>query len=66
MKESWMWGNDTPVWMEPRRTVYFIYRRTPQGVEYYRGKQGRVRTWRSAEAVKKALLAVAMTSNKDI
>ena len=52
---TWTWGNDTPVWRKPRRTVYFIFRRVCGNVEYLRDKRGRLRTWRSQAAVKKAL-----------
>jgi hypothetical protein len=53
---DWTWGNDTPVWLTPRRTVYFIYRRAEGGgTEYLRDKRGRLRIWRSPEAVKAAL-----------
>ena len=52
---DWTWGNDTPVWLKPRRTVYFVFRRIHGNVEFLRGKRGRVRIWRSREAVKDAL-----------
>jgi hypothetical protein len=55
-RRDWTWGNDTPVWLTPRRTIYFIYCRAEGGgIEYLRNKQGRLRTWRSQEAVKAAL-----------
>jgi hypothetical protein len=53
---EWTWGNNTPVWLTPRRTVYFIYRRTADGgTEYLLDKRGRMRAWRSQQAVKAAL-----------
>lgn len=53
---TWTWGNDTPVWLTPRRTVYFIFRRPSYGgTEFLRSKSGRLRTWRSQEAVRAAL-----------
>jgi len=56
---EWTWGNDTPVWMNPRRTVYFIYRRAEGGgTEYLRDMRGNIRFWKSAAAVKKALAKV--------
>jgi hypothetical protein len=61
---EWTWGNDTPVWMSPRRTVYFIYRRAEGGgTEYLQDKRGigngpNIRFWKSAAAVKKALAKV--------
>jgi hypothetical protein len=56
---EWTWGNDTPEWMKPCRTVYFIYRRTEDGgTEYLRDKRSNIRFWKSAGAVKKALAKV--------
>ena len=52
---EWTWGNDTPPWLKPRRTVYFIFRRIQGNVEFLGDKHGRMRRWRSQEAVKKAL-----------
>lgn len=52
---QWEWGNDTP----GRRTIYFIYRRMPNGeTEYLNDKRGRLRQWKSQEAVKRALRRV--------
>ena len=53
--EPWEWGNDTPVWLKPRRTIYFIYRRNNGDTVYLNDKRGRLRQWRSADTVKKAL-----------
>ena len=61
---EWTWGNDTPVWLKPRRTVYFIFRRIDGNTEYLRDKRGRVRTWRSQEAVKKALNQLGATRHE--
>lgn len=52
---EWTWGNDTPVWMSPRRTVYFIFRRIDGKAEFLTDKRGRMRRWYSQEAVKTAL-----------
>jgi hypothetical protein len=58
---EWTWGNDTPLWLKPRRTVYFIFRRIQGNTEYLRDKRGRMRMWRSQEAVKKALNQLGAT-----
>ena len=58
---EWTWGNDTPLWLKPRRTVYFIFRRIDGNTEYLRDKRGRVRMWRSQMAVKKALNQLGAT-----
>ena len=52
---DWTWGNDSPVWLNPRRTIYFIFRVLHGNVEYLRGKSGRMDNVPSQEAVKKAL-----------
>ena len=61
---GWQWGNDTVRGRQGlyRRTVYFIFRPHPNGMhgidpmsEYLLDKAGRLRTWGSAEAVKRAL-----------
>jgi hypothetical protein len=60
---DWEWGNDTPVWLKPRRTVYFIYRLQEGGNrEYLRDKRGHLRTWRSQEAVEVALRKLAFAA----
>ena len=61
---EWTWGNDSPVWLKPRRTVYFIFRRIDGTTEYLRDKRGRVRMWRSQEAVKKALNQLGATRHE--
>ena len=62
---EWMWGNDSPVWLKPRRTVYFIFRRIDGNTEYLRDKRGRVRMWRSQKAVKKSLKQHGATRHED-
>lgn len=47
MKQPWMVKNDTPVWMKPRRTVYFLARGNDG--EQYEDCRGRVRNWRTLE-----------------
>jgi len=51
MTTEWQVWNDTPIWLKPRRTVYFIARNDADGNrEDYRDKAGRLRTWRTREA----------------
>ncbi len=52
---DWTWGNDTPVWLTPRRTIYFIFRRIDGKAEFLKDKRGRMRKWYSQNAVKAAL-----------
>jgi hypothetical protein len=53
---EWTYGNDSPVWLKPRRHVFFIYKVLDNGDrEYLNDKRGRLRTWRTREAVIKAL-----------
>lgn len=49
MQSQWQWANDTPVWLKPRRTLYFLVRRTKNGTEYRNDKRGRLITYRSRE-----------------
>lgn len=64
MPPEWTWGNDTPAWRTPRRTVYFIYRRLPDGSdEFLEDRRGRMREWRSQEAVKRALRKLLRSAN---
>jgi len=64
--DEWTWGNDTPVWMKPRRTVYFIYRQAlGGGLEYLNDKRGRLRTWKSQETVKEALAKLLKKATHD-
>jgi len=63
MDMPWTVANDTPVWLKPRRTVYFLHRwkgvTDPSNLrgceeEQFEDKAGRIRTWRtSAEAQRK-------------
>lgn len=47
----WQVANDTPVWMRPRRTIYFLVRTGANGrMEYLRDKRGRLRTWQTRDA----------------
>jgi hypothetical protein len=60
---QWEWGNDTP----NRHTIYFIYRRMPNGeTEYLNDKRGRLRQWRSQEAVKQALHRIDGETSKPV
>ena len=60
---GWQWGNNMVRGRQGLyRTVYFIFRPYPNGMhgidpisEYLLDKAGRLRTWGSAEAVKRAL-----------
>ena len=52
---EWTWGNDTPVWLTPRRTGYFIFRRIDGKAEFLTDKRGRMRRCYSQNAVKAAL-----------
>jgi hypothetical protein len=52
---EWTWGNDTPVWLKPPRTIYFILRRTHGKVEFLKDRRGLMRRWYSQKAVKAAL-----------
>lgn len=48
----WEWANDSPVWLKPRRTVYFLIRRHGNGdTEYRKNKRGHVITYRTREQV---------------
>lgn len=54
----WTWGNCMTHVGKPSRPrhIYFIYRRLENGdTEYLNDKRGRLRTWRSREAVIAAL-----------
>ena len=62
---DWTWGNDTPCWLKPRRNICFIYRIIHGKVEYLLDKRGRMRQWRSQEAVKKALKKLAGSKRSD-
>lgn len=45
-------GNDTPVWLKPRRTVYFVFS-DPRTVDIVKTANGRRRFFRSYEAAEK-------------
>lgn len=53
----WQWANDSPVWLKPRRTVYFLVRHvgdnhedwTTGTVEYREDKRGRLIMYSSRE-----------------
>lgn len=53
----WEWANDSPVWLQPRRTVYFLVRHvgdnhndwTTGKVEYRTNKRGHVITYGTRE-----------------
>jgi hypothetical protein len=53
--DDWTYGNDTPVWQKPRRTVWFVYRRISGGTEYLQDKRGRLRTFRTYAGALRAL-----------
>ena len=46
---QWEYANDSPVWLKPRRTLYFLVRRTDNGVEYRNNKRGNLITYRDRE-----------------
>lgn len=48
-------ADDSPVWMKPQKTVWFIIRQIGTEVRYLKSKAGRLRTWGSAEKAKIAL-----------
>lgn len=45
----WEWANDSPVWLKPRRTVYFLIKRVGGRVVYRGDKRGRVITYSTRE-----------------
>ena len=48
--KPWRWANDSPVWLKPRRTVYFLVRDGDDGrTEYRTNKRGHVITYRDRE-----------------
>jgi hypothetical protein len=47
--EAWEWANDSPIWLKPRRTVYFLIRHTDGEVEYRRSKRNSVITYATRE-----------------
>ena len=49
MKTPWEYANDSPVWLRPRRTVYFVVRHYDNEVEYRNDKRGRLITYRTRE-----------------
>jgi hypothetical protein len=54
--QPWTWGVDSPCWLKPRRTLFFIYRRLPNGdTEYLNDKRGRLRTWATQKEVEAQL-----------
>src|SRR3990172_7144393 len=56
MTARWQVGNDSPVWLNPRRIVWFLYRYLPSGPrEDFCDRAGRLRTFKSnADAQAKA------------
>lgn len=51
----WRIANDSPVWLKPRRTIYFLTRRQNGRREELETESGRLRTWKAREAAEKAL-----------
>ncbi len=51
--EDWHVGCDSPVWLKPRRTVYFVWRDAGRGREVATSPTGRTRHFRSFEAAKR-------------
>lgn len=49
--KPWEWAVDSPVWLKPRRTLYFLIRRSDShgAMEYRRDKIGRLITYRTRE-----------------
>lgn len=45
----WEWANDSPVWLNPRRTVYFLIKRVGDQIVYREDKRGRVITYPTRE-----------------
>lgn len=48
---DWQWAVDSPCWLKPRRTVYFILRCHNGQLEYQETPTGRIREWKTREAV---------------
>lgn len=50
MTAPWEWANDSPVWLSPRRAVYFLVRHHSNcSTEYRKNKRGHVITYRTRE-----------------
>jgi hypothetical protein len=49
MTTEWEWANNSPVWMKPRRTVYFLIRYVNDVMEYRNNKRGHLITYRTRE-----------------
>lgn len=52
---DWRVVNDSPVWLKPRRTVYYLSRTVNGKREDLEDKAGRLRTWRTREQAQAAL-----------
>jgi len=68
---GWQWGNDAVRRGKLTRKIYFIFRPYPNGMhgidpmnEYLLDKAGRLRTWRTSEAVKGALAKLSGVSSE--
>ena len=54
---DWQWANDSPVWLKPRRTVYFLVRHVGENhanwsdgkIEYRRNKRGALIAYNNRE-----------------
>jgi hypothetical protein len=50
---TWEVANDSPVWLKPRRTIYFLTRCINGKREYLDDRLGRLRTWQTRAAADK-------------
>jgi hypothetical protein len=62
LTQPWRWAVDSPVWLKPRRTVYFLTREVEGRTEYLNNSIGRLHTWKTQEVVKKAEKKVNLPS----
>jgi hypothetical protein len=59
-ERDWQIGNDSPVWLKPRRHIYFLHRTNANGdKEYVETPTGKLRTWRTKEAAERFLFKLA-------
>ena len=58
LDHDWQLCCDSPCWLKPRRTLYFLSRTVNGKREDLEDKRGRLRTWRTVEGAQKKLRAL--------